>query len=286
LIAAGEVRLNGRPAKPAARVAVGDAIETPVRDPLILSRQTFDCAVPVLLEEQDFLVVDKPFGLPTHPTARYLQENLVSALRGMYGEPAPTAVHRLDRETSGVLLCARNPRTHRALALQFERREVTKYYHAVVTGVPEQSSGILEGMLGRDNASRVRIRVRVGGTGGVYARTDYRVIRAWEGFSLLELSPKTGRQHQIRAQLQAAGHPVVGDKIYGPDEENFLAHLEGRLVADARAALLLDRHALHAFALHFRHPRTGDEVYAESPLPQDIRTFIATLEEESREWQP
>lgn len=277
LIATGLVRLNGAPARSAQRVSPGDAVETPVRDPRPLSRACFDFPLPILIDDPDFLVIDKPPHLATHPTGSHLRRNAVSALRARTGEPAPTPVHRLDLETSGVLLFARNRQAHRALALQFDRREVRKSYLAVVVGRVGPDAGILDPPLGRHGGSRVRIRMRAGTPGGRVARTDFRVLRRWPGFTQIELAPHTGRQHQIRAQLEAFGHPVVGDKIYGPDERHFLDHLEGRLSDGARQRLLLDRHALHAARLLFRHPRTGAPVDARAPLPEDLERFIECL---------
>jgi len=278
LVETGLVFLNGLPAKPATRVGAGDRVETSVRDPRIVSRQPLDVPISILAEDPDFVVVDKPPHLATHPTARHLQTNVLSALRARYGEPPPAPVHRLDLETSGVLLCARGKEAHRALSLQFERREVQKRYLAIVTGRVEPAAGVLDLPLGRHSVSRVRIRVRAGERNGTPSRTAFRVLARWKGFSLLALSPHTGRQHQIRAQLEAYGHPVVGDKIYGPDEAHFLAYLEGRLMAEARATLLLDRHALHALSLAFGHPRTGERICVRSPLPADLQTFVDRIE--------
>ena len=274
LVETGGVKVNDCAAKPATRVSPGDHVKTPIRDPRGLSRQSLERILDVLMEDPDFIVIDKPAGLSTHATGRHLKENVVSALRWRYGESCPMPVHRLDLETSGALLCARNREAHRALALQFERREVKKRYLAIVSGSPREERGILQGRLGRDAGSRVRIRVSVLASEGAPARTDYRVVGRWERFSLLELWPRTGRQHQIRAQLEAAGHPVLGDKIYGPDEEHFLAHLEGRLSAGAKSALQLERHALHAATLVFRHPRTRRILRAEAPLPRDMQRFL------------
>lgn len=274
LIETGGVKVNGSAAKPATRVSFGDHVQTPICDPRGLSRQSLERFLDVLIEDPDFLVINKPAGLSTHATGRHLKENVVGALRWRYGEPCPMPVHRLDLETSGALLCARNREAHRALALQFERREVKKRYLAIVSGSPRKETGVLQGRIGRGGGSRVRIRVSALGSEGAPARTDYRVVGRWEMFSLLELWPRTGRQHQIRAQLEAAGHPVLGDKIYGPDEEHFLAHLEGRLSAEAKDALQLERHALHAATLVFRHPRTRRILRAEAPLPRDMQRFI------------
>jgi 23S rRNA pseudouridine1911/1915/1917 synthase len=283
LVEAGLVQVNGGPAKPSARLAVGDRVKTPVDDPRVVSRRPFEAALVILAEDPDFVVVDKPPYLATHPTARHLRTNVLSALRARYGEPPPVPVHRLDLETSGVLLCARGGKAHRALALQFERREVEKRYLAIVTGRVAQDAGVLDRPLGRHRGSRVRIRVRAGEEGGAPARTEFRVLRRWEGFSLLDLAPRTGRQHQIRAQLEAFGHSVVGDKIYGPDESYFLAHFEGHLTPEARAALLLDRHALHASSLGFNHPSRAGRIRVESPLPADLRAFIDRIEAGERD---
>jgi 23S rRNA pseudouridine1911/1915/1917 synthase len=277
LIGAGLVLVNGVPARPATRVAPGNTVDTPVRDPRAAARASFDHPLSILIDDPDFIVVDKPPHLATHATGRHLRRNVIAALRAHAGDPTPTPVHRLDLETSGVLLCARSREAHRTLALQFERREVEKHYLAVVMGQVKADAGVLDPPLARHGGSHVRIRMHAGAPGGQAARTDFRILRRWRDFSLLQLVPHTGRQHQIRAQLEAFGHPVVGDKIYGPDERHFLDHLDGRLSIEARERLLLDRHALHAARLAFHHPRTGERMVAEAPLPEDLARFIDGL---------
>lgn len=249
----------------------------------------------IIHEDDDLLVVNKPAGLVCHPTKGDEYSSLISRARIYLKNTAtPHLVHRLDRETSGVVLFAKNPEVARELGKIWETRMVTKEYLAIVHGHVREDQGIIDAPLGRDEASRVAIKdcVRPDGAPG---QTEYHVDKRFsrsmphtstpEGqgdkvgesapqtpnpkieanFSLLRLLPRTGRKHQIRIHLSHIGHPVVGDKIYGGDEDLYLALVENRLSLEQRARLILPHHALHAVCLEFE--RQGQ-----------VNRFVATPE--------
>jgi 23S rRNA pseudouridine1911/1915/1917 synthase len=206
----------------------------------------------VIYEDENLLAVNKPAGLVCHPTKGDQYSSLISRARLYLGEGShPQLVNRLDRETSGVTLLAKDPNTARALRALFERREVRKEYLAIVHGQVDQEHGIINAPLGKDERSRVAIKDCVR-PDGAPAQTEYWVERRLERpFTLLRVVPYTGRKHQIRIHLAHIGHPIVGDKLYGGDEGLYLALVENRLTDDQFARLLLPFHALHARTLEF-----------------------------------
>jgi 23S rRNA pseudouridine1911/1915/1917 synthase len=228
----------------------------------------------LLYEDSDLLVVNKPAGMVVHVGAGVKSGTLVNALlyhigtlSRVGGELRPGIVHRLDRLTSGVLVVAKNDAAHRHLADQFKGRQVRKTYIALVHGRVENDSGEITRSVGRD--TRRRIRMRPGGVGAREATTRYRVLRRWPRFTLLEAEPLTGRTHQIRVHFSSIGHPIVGDTLYGAP---------GRLHIQGREVRTLPRNFLHAAAIEFRHPRRGDRVRFEAPLPAELVEFLAGLE--------
>jgi 23S rRNA pseudouridine1911/1915/1917 synthase len=222
--------------------------------------------------DEALYVIDKPPGLPVHPTATYHRNTLTFLLRQRYGEAAPQIAHRLDRETSGVLVCARTLADERALKAQFEERRVRKAYLAIVRGEMTTASGTItlpispvrEGL-------HLLMEVRDDGTPAARAETEYAVRAVRDGRTLVELFPRTGRQHQLRVHLSAIGHPIVGDKLYGPEgSAAFLEAVETGMTPSLRARLGHHRQALHAHRITLTHPRTGAEVSFEAPLAPDL----------------
>lgn len=226
--------------------------------------------LPIVFEDETMLAIDKPPGLPVHPSASYHRNTVSFILQEKYGyQDAPRIAHRLDRETSGLLLCSRSPEHERLLKGAFEGRRMHKSYLAIVRGEMVSDEGTIALSMARpDSGLHVLMVVR---PDGLTAVTDYRVQARGGGHSLVELFPRTGRQHQLRVHLSAIGHSIVGDKLYGPEREApFLETIETGLTPELVARLGHDRHALHAHKLTFDHPVTGLSVTLEAPLSPDL----------------
>ncbi len=231
----------------------------------------------VVFEDAELLVVDKPAGLPAHPTARYVEHTLTALVRAAYPDWRVDPAHRLDRETSGLLACGCTPPATRALKIAFARGRVAKSYLALVLGAPADERFTVDAALKLSGTSGVRVRMHAA-EGGLQSRTDFEVLErretpSGEPLVLLACHPRTGRQHQIRAHLHHAGLLLVGDKIYGPDEMIFDRFTRGEMTGADHAALILPRHALHAWKLTLPHPGTGEAMTFEAPLPVDLREF-------------
>ena len=223
----------------------------------------------VIHEDDALLVVDKPAGLPTHPAGRYYKHTLTSLLRERYGAGYARNCHRLDRETSGLVVCAKTRDAEVIVKMQFERREVRKTYVALVHGAPREDAfridlPIVHARSRGPLPNRVEVRDE-----GLPSVTDVKVLRRGERFSLVEARPLTGRQHQIRVHLAAAGHPVVGDKLY-PDARALVDFQRDGLTPALLARLVLPRQALHAARIELRHPTSRERVTYEAPLPGDF----------------
>ena len=230
----------------------------------------------VLAEDEHFLAIDKPAGLPMHTSAKFWRNTLTALLREKYPNEPMQVCHRLDRETSGVLLVARTPEAASWLKQSFALRRVKKSYLALVHGCPEPTSGTIDQpMKLLDTPTHLMMGVAID---GAPARTRYSVTQRFAMHSLVRADPETGRQHQIRVHLASLGHPIVGDKLYRASEADFMAYCDHGL----SEALLekfdgLPRHALHASRLAFPHPVSRQEVVVQSPLPADLRAYIAQL---------
>ncbi|MGI9388222.1 MAG: RluA family pseudouridine synthase [Methyloligellaceae bacterium] len=236
----------------------------------------------VVFEDEHLIVVNKPAGLVVHPAAGNPDRTLVNALiahcgdslSGIGGVGRPGIVHRLDKDTSGLMVVAKTDRAHAGLAAQFSRHDLDRAYHAVVWGVPRPRAGAIDGNIGRSPANRKKMAVVR--RGGKVARTNYRVLQAFSDVSsLVECRLATGRTHQIRVHMASKGHPVIGDPLYGRGR----AAAKGSLTSDGLAYIAaFKRQALHAFLIGFDHPDDGRRVEFRREIPYDIKTLIDYLE--------
>jgi len=265
LIRNGFVRLNGAPARPSDAVRTGDRIELREPPPDKIDNQPEAIPLDIVFEDDDLIVLNKPAGLIVHPGAGHQRHTLVNALlhhcpalSGIGGKERPGIVHRLDKETSGCLVVAKNDLAHRALSLQFAARTIEKIYLALVAGKLRRPSGIIEETIGRHPVHRKRMSVA--SPRGRPAKTEYRVVRSNEKVSLVECRLHSGRTHQLRVHLHHLGHPVLGDKVYGRNR-----------------ASDLPRQLLHAWKLGFEHPRTKQWLSFTAPLPEDFGQAIDRL---------
>jgi 23S rRNA pseudouridine1911/1915/1917 synthase len=273
--------LEGVHMRPNARVAAGQII--------VLWRPPWDeVEVPtdigILHEDEYILIINKPAGLPVHPSARYYRNTVIKMMASRFPSDHLVLAHRLDRETSGVLVLARTAAADRNVKKQFEMRTgVEKSYLAISWGWPERDEFRVDLPLERDPKSRLRVAMRVAAPGvGLEAATRMTVVerrqRAGRRYALIRCDLETGRQHQIRVHLRSVGCPVLGDKLYGPDSELHARFSDGVLTDEDLSLLEMSRHALHAARLNFRHPISGDRLEAVAPLPKDMRGFLDSLD--------
>lgn len=259
--------------RPASRVRFGQQITLlrPAPEEPDVPR-TFE----VLYEDDALMAIAKPAGLPVHATARFHKNTLTALLRERFeGQEVPQIAHRLDRETSGLMLLGKTRQAGAALKGSFRRREVHKRYLALVQGTPPPE-GEIDLPLGPDLDSGIRVKMAVSAHGQP-AQTRYVTLETRGEVSLVETWPRTGRQHQIRAHLSALGHPVVGDKLYGPDPGLFLEYIETSWTPALAARLPLPRHALHAHTATLPHPTTGEQLTLKCPLAQDLMQYWNSL---------
>lgn len=269
LIRDGHLRVNGRPAKPAVALSAGDAIDCEIPAPADDRIVPEPWQVPVLYEDADLVVLDKPAGLTVHPGAGRATGTLAHQLLARYPEMAgvggpgrPGIVHRLDQGTSGVLVAARTAAAYARLSRAFASRQVEKRYLAIAYGTPKLAAGSIEAPIGRHPERRKEMAVRAGGRPAV---TGYRTLAAAAGIALLEIDLGTGRTHQIRVHLRHLGHPLVGDPVYGEARWKGLPRPVQKPLAE------FPRPALHAWQIAFAHPRDGRPVRFGAPVPGDLR---------------
>jgi len=258
LIRSGFVRLNGGASRPRQIVRAGDKIDLIEPPPEKVDIRPEAIPLDVLFEDDDLIVINKPAGMTVHPGAGQREHTLVNALlshcttlSGIGGKERPGIVHRLDKETSGCLVVAKNDMAHRELSKQFAARKVEKIYLALVSGKLRKPAGVIDEKIGRHPVDRKRMQVS--SHRGRTARTEYRVIRSSDAASLIECRLHSGRTHQIRVHLHHLGYPVLGDKVYA-----------------SRFAKNFPRQMLHAWKLGFRHPRTSQWQTFEASLPEDF----------------
>lgn len=266
LIERGGAQLNGKRVKAGAKVRQGDLIEFEVPECGEIEIKAEDIPLDIIYQDGDIAVINKPQGMVTHPAPGNYGGTLVNAvmhhirdLSGINGELRPGIVHRLDKDTSGLLVIAKNDAAHRALAEQIAKKEAKRIYRALVYGNIKTDEGVITTQLGRDPRDRKRMAVVRGG--GREAETHYRVLARYEGYTLVECELKTGRTHQIRVHMKHIGHPVVGDPVYTKQKDKF--GLEGQL--------------LHAYELVFTHPATGERMTFCAPLPDYFAGVLGKL---------
>ncbi len=263
LVAGGHVKVDGAIVKASHRLRGGETVEMQVLPPPPAGVSPQDIPLSVVYEDDDILVIDKPAGMVVHPAPGHRRDTVANALLAMLpgiGEVGdgqrPGIVHRLDMDTSGLMVAAKNPRAHRTISAQIKGRSVLKGYTALVKGDMDPPEGVIRAQIGRDRRNRKRMAVVEDGR---EAETSYRVVERTSGCTLVEVFPRTGRTHQIRVHLSALGHPIVGDALYG-----------GR---DPR----LERQFLHAHRLGLRLPGSGEYAEFASPLPSDLTSFLTQL---------
>jgi 23S rRNA pseudouridine1911/1915/1917 synthase len=267
LIDQGMVKVNGQLPRASYKVRSGDFITLQIPPVEKLTLVAEDIPLDIVYEDSDLLVVNKPAGLVVHPAAGHHQGTLVNALlhhcvdlTGIGGSLRPGIVHRLDKDTTGLLVVSKNDFAHQFLSAELKARRIKREYLALVHGELREESGLIDAPLGRDPRDRKKMAV-VQNDHGRPARTHYRVRERYPGHTLLEVSLETGRTHQIRVHLAFAGYPVAGDPLYG-QRHNLL-----RLTAQA----------LHAYRLTFAHPRSGEQLTFNAPLPPDFASVLAEL---------
>jgi 23S rRNA pseudouridine1911/1915/1917 synthase len=277
LVDLGHVRIAGRTAtKPSERVESGQTIDITFPPPAPSGVKSQNLPLKILYEDDDIAIIDKPPGLVVHPAAGHPDETLVNALlfhvgglSGVGGEIRPGIIHRLDKDTSGVMIIAKHDAAHRALTEAWGTPAVRKEYLALVYGSPVHASGTIDAPIGRDPRDRKRMAVVPRGR---QAMTDYVVLEKHRHVSLLRCVLRTGRTHQIRVHLKHLGHPIVGDPVYGGPQWRGIPDKKLQKVLSS-----MERQALHAAKLTFPHPTTGVSMSFESEMPEDMRALLASL---------
>jgi len=277
IIREGHVLVNGLLKKAGHVVKKGDVVRATIPPPRPIACKSEAIPLSILFEDPDIIVVDKPPGLVVHPAAGHESGTMVNALlhhckdlQGIGGELRPGIVHRLDKDTSGCLVVAKNDMAHEALAQQFKKRQVQKRYLALVYGDTKAPSGIIDLPIGRHPVNRKKMSTK--SRRSRPTQTHWKIKEAFPGISFLEIDLKTGRTHQIRVHCASMGHPVVGDTTYGG--RNKWKEVSSDLQDIVRS---VKRQMLHAWKLAFAHPRTGHPTQFESPLPQDMTTVLERL---------
>ena len=263
LVAGGLVKVDGAIVKSSYRLRGGETVEMEMLPPPPTGVSPQEIPLSVIYEDEDILVIDKPAGMVVHPAPGHRRDTVANALLARLpgieevgDEQRPGIVHRLDMDTSGLMVAAKNRRAHRHVSGQIKDRSVLKGYTALAKGNIDPPEGVIKARIGRDNRNRKRMAVV---DLGREAETSYRAVESAPGYTLLEVIPKTGRTHQIRVHLSALGYPIVGDALYGGKDPR------------------IERQFLHAHLLGIRLPGTGEYMEFTSPLPADLKAFLSQL---------
>ncbi len=265
LITDGKVLVNDSKAKPSYCVSEDDAISVQIQDPKPTKVQAQDIPIDIVYEDDDVIVINKARGMVVHPSAGHEDGTLVNAL--LYhcgsmpvigGETRPGIVHRIDKDTTGLLVVAKNDKAHLSLSEQIREKSASRKYKALVEGVIKDDSGEVDAPIGRHKNDRKKMAVVLGGR---EAKTIYKVERRFASYTLLDVTLTTGRTHQIRVHMAHIKHPVVGDAVYGYKKQKF--NLDGQL--------------LHAHELSFNHPKTGERITFNAPLPEDFSSLLKKI---------
>ncbi|MBD5585394.1 MAG: RluA family pseudouridine synthase [Clostridia bacterium] len=270
LFEGGLVLLNGKKIKPSSQITAGDSVEVTLPDAVEYTAKPEDIPIDIIYEDEDVAVVNKPQGMTVHMGNGNREGTLVNALlfkldslSGINGVIRPGIVHRIDKDTSGLLVVAKNDTAHLSLSKQIEEKTCKRTYLALLEGILKEDTGTVTTYIGRDPSDRVKMAV-VEPDKGKLAITDFTVLKRYkEGFTLCRFDLKTGRTHQIRVHAKYLAHPVVGDPVYGVKKQKF--NLNGQL--------------LHAWRLRFIHPRTGEELSFEAPLPDYFTNTLKKINE-------
>ena len=284
-IEAGLVQVNGHPSKPSYKVRNGDHVRIELPEPTHAMPVAEDIPLDILYEDEFLALVNKPSDMVVHPAKGHWAGTLVNALSFHFshlseanGAYRAGIVHRLDRDTSGVILIAKEEQTHRDLSAMFERRRVFKEYAAITAGVLDRDSDYIEGRIKHHPTDRIKMSVTEDeeDEDAKDACSYYEVIERFRGYTFCRVQPRTGRTHQIRVHLASVGCPVLADKVYGGRDTVNLRELVPEVPVDKDRPLLM-RQALHAWRLRFKHPRLDRWMEFEAPLPADIRQTLEAL---------
>lgn len=272
------ILLNDQSTKPSAHMKAGDWVSGAIPKPKLLSLKPEPLPLHILYEDPSIIIIDKPAGMVVHPAKGNPSGTLVNALlyhckdlSGINGVMRPGIVHRLDKDTSGVMVIAKEDRAYHQLTKQFKNRTVEKIYLAIAYGKFSRDEGLIDVAIGRHPSQRKRMSIRA--KKGRPSITQWKVMERFEDFTLLEISPRTGRTHQIRVHLSSMGHPLLGDPLYG--RKGRPGSIQDSVLKES--VKKMNRQALHAHRLEFIHPRTGERIIFTSPMPEDMREVLEWL---------